>query len=86
MAIILDVRSIVRDRFDRFAKEYLEIPDTFYCCGNLRFDVIHIIIGYLVEKGVFTMDEIRHEMKLRKIYLGEDIYQKALKEIGRYRA
>ena len=85
MAVILDVRSIIRDRFERFAKEYLDIPHTFYCCDAFRMDLAHVVIGYLVEKGVFTVQEIQAEMKSRKIYLGADIYKMAIEEIKKHK-
>ena len=79
MAKILDVRGVMKRRFTTWAENWLDIPIQLYDNGLIRNE--HIIIGYLVEKGVFTMDEIRTEMKIHRIYLGEDIYKKALDEI-----
>lgn len=83
MAKILDVKRVIAERFTAFAEEYLGIPPELYENGVIRSP--HIIIGYLVEKGVFTMEEIRLEMKARGVYLGEDIYKKALVEIEIHR-
>lgn len=83
MAKILDVNRIVAERFTAFAEEYLGIPPELYKNGVIRSP--HIIIGYLIEKGVFTMEEIRLEMKARGIYLGEDIYKKAISEVEIHR-
>jgi hypothetical protein len=83
MAKILDVKRIIAERFTAFAEEYLDIPTQLYTNGIIRSP--HVIIGYLVEKGVFTMEEIRLEMKARGVYFGEDIYKKALEEIEIHR-
>ena len=83
MAKILDVKRIIAERFTAFAEEHLDIPPELYENGVIRSP--HIIIGYLVEKGVFTMEEIRLEMKARGVYLGKDIYEKALAEIEIHR-
>ncbi len=83
MAKILDVNRIIAERFTAFAEEYLGIPPELYRKGVIYCP--HVIIGYLVEKGVFTMEEIRLEMKVRGVYFGEDIYQKAIAEIEIHR-
>lgn len=83
MAKILDVKRIIAERFTAFAEEYLDIPTQLYTNGVIRSP--HVIIGYLVEKGVFTMEAIRLEMKARGVYFGEDIYKKALEEIEIHR-
>ena len=83
MAKILDVQRIIAERFTAFAEEYLDIPRELYTNGVIRSP--HVIIGYLVEKGVFTMEEIRLEMIARGVYFGDDIYKKTLKEIEIHR-
>lgn len=83
MAQILDVRRIIKERFTAFAEEYLEIPPQLYENGVIRNE--YVIIGYLVEKGVFTIEDIRTELRSRGIYLGDDVYKKALEDIERHK-
>ena len=79
MAKIIDYRAIIKDRFKKWALEYLELPPTFFENGVIRFE--YVIIAYLIEKGVFTMDELRQDLRKNKIYLHERIFQQAIVEI-----
>jgi hypothetical protein len=74
---ILDVIRITQERFTAFAEEWVEIPEHFYEEGVIRYGDEHIIIGFLVENGVFSADEIRTTLVSRGIYLGDDVYRKA---------
>lgn len=80
MGRILDVLRITQERFTAFAEEWLEVPESFYVNGVIRFGYEHYILGYLVDEGVFTEDQIRTELISRRIYLGDDVYAKAFKK------
>lgn len=81
MAVIIDVQRIIAERFTAWAREWLEIPDEMYCDGLIRREYFSVIVGYLVEKGVFTISEIREEHKNRGIHVGADVYATALREL-----
>ena len=78
-AKIIDYRAITKDRFKKWAQQYLEMPPHFFENGVIRFE--YVIIAYLIEKGVFTMDELRKDLRENKIYLHERIFQQAIVEI-----
>jgi len=67
MAKIIDFAAEMRKRFFAWASEYLKIPTNIkYTCAD--------IITFLVEKKVFTLDEIRKELCGRKIVLHESVF------------
>ena len=69
MARIIDAIGINKKRFAAFAEEYLEIPPAFYRNGLIQGE--DGIIKYLIDKGVFDVEELKVEFKVRKIYISE---------------
>ena len=79
MAKIIDYRAITKERFNKWAQEYLVLPPHFFVNGVIRYE--YVIIAYLIEEGVFTMDELRKDLRKNKIYLHERIFQQAIVEM-----
>ena len=76
MAKIIDFADEMRKSFFAWASEYLKIPtDIRYTCAD--------IITVLVEKKVFTLDEIRKELCSRKIVLHEGVFNVVTKYFER---
>jgi hypothetical protein len=77
MAKMLDAIGINKRRFAKFAQEYLEIPSNFFRNGLIYGE--DAIIEYLLEKGVFNLEDLQVEFKIRKIYVSEKRLQKCIK-------
>ena len=69
--MVIDFKQENERRFWEWAAEWLEIPqgETFE---------ISFVIAFLVTNGGFTIDEIRAELKNRKIILPEQTYDAVL--------
>lgn len=81
MAKIIDAININRSRFTKWAQEWLEIPPEAYCNGLVRDVYISDVIAVLLENKVFTLAELRFELKRNKISIPEIEINKALKGI-----
>lgn len=78
MAKIIDSEAISLKRFRAFAEEYLVIPK------ELETEPT-VLMAILLDKNVFTLDEIRREMIKRKILLPERVFRNALEVAKRFR-
>lgn len=60
-----DMKGTYIERVTKFLSEYLKIPkDMLYPDGNMVESAIPICVKYLIEKGIFTKEEMRkHAMK-----------------------
>lgn len=81
MAQIIDVININRRRFTKFAEEWLKIPPEAYCGGVIRNCYVCDVIAILIENKVFTLEELRRELRHNKIYIPESDINKALEGI-----
>lgn len=70
MAKIIDFQEAQERRFLIWAMEWIIIPD------GVRFGTDYLM-AFLVDKKIFTFDEIRAEMRKRHIALNENIYKSA---------
>ena len=71
--MIIDMPGIMRRRFYKWAGEYLSATE-----GKDLADISpHVILCYLAECGVFTLEESRAELDKRKIIVSEGIFELA---------
>ena len=73
---ILDAIKIQKTRFTKWAEEYLDIPEQLYENGVIRYE--DAICAYLIEKGVFTMEQMKEELQKKKIHFCEFSVKKEL--------
>lgn len=76
--MIIDVERIMRQRFYAWVSEYVDSEN-----GTIEQYPPWVLICYLVENLVFTLEEIRAELDSRKIICHEgvfDIARTALQE------
>ena len=69
MAKILDAVRIHKERFTKWAEEYLSVPEQMYHNGVIMNE--DVILCYLIEKGVFNMTDLKSELSQRKIHFYE---------------
>lgn len=70
MAIIIDFAQENKRKFREWVLEYLDLPDDMET-------QIDILIAFLIENSVFSLAEIRAEMKQRNIVIHEQYYERA---------
>ena len=71
--MIIDMPGIMRRRFYEWAGEYLHTTG-----GKELKDISpHVILSYLAENGVFTLEEARAELDKRKIIVSEGMFELA---------
>ena len=71
MAKIINFKQENEKRFFQWASEWIDFPK------NKAFG-IDFVIAFLVANGVFTLEEIKAELKSRKIVLPEIIFESAV--------
>lgn len=71
MAVIIDFKQENERRFMNWASEYLNIPEDMPCQPDL-------FIAFLIANNVFTIEEIRAELRQNKIVLHERVFESAL--------
>ncbi len=76
MARVIDFKRGNEERFRAWAREWLIIPDD----GKIE---IEYIIAFLVANRVFTYDEIRGELRERRISISEQYFANA-EEINKF--
>ncbi len=77
--MIIDMPGIMRRRFYEWAAEYLSATDG----KDLKEISPHVILCYLAECGVFTLEESRAELDKRKIIVSESIFALARQDFER---
>lgn len=70
MAIIIDFAQENRRKFREWVLQYLDLP------ADMETQ-IDVFIAFLVENNVFSLAEIRAEMKKEKIVIHEQYYDRA---------
>ena len=74
MAKILDFEQNAKDQFYRWAESYLQSN-----AGKaLDQYPIENVLCALISKNILTLEQIRAELKMRKIQLHEEYFEKAL--------
>ena len=71
--MIIDMPGIMRRRFYEWAGEYLSVTER----KDLADISPHVILCYLAECDVFTLEESRAELDKRKIIVSEGIFELA---------
>ena len=71
MAKIIDFKQAQERKFFEWAHEWLTIPE------GVPFEP-DLIIAFLIANDVFTIEEIRAELRERKIVLPELVFESAL--------
>lgn len=77
--MIIDMPGIMRCRFYEWAGEYLSATEG----KDLRDISQYVILCYLAECGVFTLEESRAELDKRKIIISESIFELARQDFER---
>ena len=74
--------AIVRNkkRFAAWASEWLTIPPQMINDGMLNSGDEDYIIQFLINNGVFTVQEIKNELKRHKIFYSDRMFKKHLGE------
>lgn len=67
--MILDCIKINRKRFAQWAMQYLNMPPNFFENGTLKYE--DTVISYMFENGLFTLQEMKANLKQNKIYISE---------------
>ena len=72
MAKIIDFEERMKEKFESWAREYVSVREghTF---------IIEVIIAFLVERMVFTFEDLREELDKSKISLHERYFERARK-------
>ena len=73
--MVIDLQEKMKKRFYRWAAKYVKAPD-------IKLFPISEILAFLVERRVFTIEEIRSELDKHKIILHEDYFELAKKIIS----
>lgn len=76
MCKIIDLETERCKRFLSWASQYVDFPRNNKDTRGLVF----AIIQYLVEEKVFTVDELKEELKKAKIYLPEMYFTRERKD------
>ena len=76
--MIIDGITRNKKRFAAWASEYVNIPPQMFVNGLIRRE--DLIIDVLIEKGVFTVEALRTELKRRRIFISERFFKKHLKK------
>lgn len=76
MAVIFDAVLLNKVRFTKWAEGYLSVPEQMYEGGVILHE--DVILAYLIEKGVFTIEELKKELSENKIHFNEYAIKKEL--------
>ena len=63
-----------KKRFAEWALQYVSLPPQFFTNGLIHHE--HLIIEKLIENGVFTVQDIKTELKRHKIFYSNRIFKK----------
>ena len=74
MARIIDFEKRTKEQFYRWAENYLQSS----AGRDLSEYPIEHILCTLIKKNILTIEQIRTELKMRKIQLHESYFEKAL--------
>lgn len=78
--MILNAIEKNKKRFEAWALEWVTVPPQFFVNGLIRYE--ELILEMLIEKCVFTVAELRCELKNHKIYGYDRFLKRCAKRKG----